>query len=113
MCAKTEQGGSGSRMMAEVKHYANRYRYSAVIVSSVLKSVKFYEAMKFRKCDFQKLLGDTYKYIVRDPLNVQMQYITPHGLRDNNMPWKWPMHFKECEAAKDLREAMKRAIEAG
>jgi hypothetical protein len=69
MCSKKEGSGAGSRMMAELKHYANRLRINAIIVSSVPKSIKFYQAMKFVKCDFHKLLGNTFKYIVRDPLN--------------------------------------------
>jgi hypothetical protein len=42
-----------------------------------------------------------------------MQFITPHDMRDNKCPWMWPKHFKECEAAKDLRVAMKKAIDEG
>jgi hypothetical protein len=42
-----------------------------------------------------------------------MQFITPHDWRDNKCPWMWPKHFKECEAAKDLRVAMKKAIDEG
>jgi CRISPR/Cas system-associated endonuclease/helicase Cas3 len=69
MCSKKEGGGSGTRMMAEIKHYANRMRVNAIIVNSVPKAIKFYESMRFTKCDFHKLLGNTFKYIVRDPLN--------------------------------------------
>jgi hypothetical protein len=113
MTANKEHRNAGSRLMAEIKHYANRFRYSNIIVSSVDTAVGFYKAMKFVKCDFKKLLGDTYKFIVRDPLNTQMQFITSHGLRDNKCPWKWPVGFKECDAAADLRVVMKKAMEAG
>jgi hypothetical protein len=113
MCARKEKNHSGSRMIAEIKHYAGRQRYSSIIVSSILKSVEFYENMRFRKCDFSKLLGDTFKYIVKDPQNVQMQFITSHHLRDLKNPWRWPKHFKECKAAEDLRKVMKEMIEKG
>jgi hypothetical protein len=113
MSAKSETKGAGSRLMAEIKHYANRFRYSSIIVSSVETAVEFYKAMKFVKCNFMNLLGDTYKFIVKDPLNTQMQFMTSHGLRDNKCPWKWPEGFKECDAAADLRVAMKKAMDAG
>jgi hypothetical protein len=42
-----------------------------------------------------------------------MQFITPHDLRDNKYPWRWPKNYKECDAAAELRIAMKKALELG
>jgi hypothetical protein len=72
MVAKVENGGSGSRMLAEVRHYANRNRFTNIIASAVPTAVGYYKKSKFVPCDFSKLFGDTYKYIAHHPDNIQM-----------------------------------------
>jgi hypothetical protein len=111
MVARYEKGGSGSRLIAEIKHYGNRLRYTSILVDSLTHVVPFYFLQKFRKCDFQKYLGNTYCYFIKYTDTVSMQCVLTNYLRDRKSPWIWPKNYPECADARDMRKDLEKAIE--
>jgi hypothetical protein len=43
LAASKENDGAGSRLIAEIKHYGNRYRFTSILVNSVDTTVRFYK----------------------------------------------------------------------
>jgi hypothetical protein len=65
LCANKEHEGSGSRLIAELRHFGSRFRYTSILVNSMPSSFEFYSKMKFMKCNFKEYLGGTYCYFKR------------------------------------------------
>ena len=59
-------------MMAELKHYANRNRFTSIVLQSLEQSIGFYEKQRFKVCDFRQMFKNSFQYIAPIDGNVEM-----------------------------------------